>query len=69
VTNRCPVEVDRFGVLDQREQEVSIAGLKRFARIRGYISSARKNGVDAWQALHGLFTGDPWQPSSLIHAT
>jgi transposase len=46
----------------------TLAGLERFARIRGYISSARKNGVDAWQALHGLLTGDPWRPS-LIHAT
>lgn len=26
----------------------TLAGLERFARIRGYISSARKNGVDAW---------------------
>lgn len=43
-------------------------GLRRFARIRGYISSARKNGIEVWQALLGLFNGNPWH-FGLIHAT
>ncbi len=46
----------------------TMTGLKQFARIRGYISSARKNGVTAWAALCGLFNGNPWRPS-LIQAT
>lgn len=45
----------------------TMTGLKQFARIRGYISSARKNGVTAWTALHDLFNGNPWHPS-LAHA-
>jgi transposase len=46
----------------------TMTGLKQFARIRGYISSARKNGVTAWESLLALFTGDPWRPG-LAHAT
>jgi transposase len=41
---------------------------ERFAHIRGYISSARKNDTDALRAILGVFTGNPRQPS-LIHAT
>jgi hypothetical protein len=43
-------------------------GAARFARIRGYISTCRKNGIDALTALNGVFNGNPWTPG-LIHAT
>lgn len=46
----------------------TLTGLKQFARIRGYVSSARKNGITAWDALRDLFHGNPWQPS-VTHAT
>jgi len=37
-------------------------GAKAFCRIRSYISTARKNGVGAMQALTRLFGGDPYVP-------
>ncbi|MEQ4721174.1 hypothetical protein [Nonomuraea sp. B19D2] len=45
-----------------------MTGLRQFARIRSYFSSARKNGITAWQSLHDLFVGAPWRPSP-AHAT
>nr|WP_260407737.1 IS66 family transposase [Planomonospora venezuelensis] len=35
----------------------TLAGLKQFARIRGYLSSARKNGVTAWNAGSSKLSG------------
>ncbi len=34
-----------------------------FARIRGYISTARKNGVNVMEALLGAFQGNPFSPA------
>jgi transposase len=34
-----------------------------WARIRGYISTARKNGTTAYDAIHSAITGNPWTPT------
>jgi transposase len=38
-------------------------GAKAFCRIRGYISTARKNAVPILQALQGAFEGNPFIPA------
>lgn len=38
----------------------TLTGAKRFARIRSYISTARKHGHDPLTALRDLFAGRPW---------
>jgi transposase len=40
----------------------STAGAERFAHLRSYLSTTRKNGVPAIDALTRLFNGDPWMP-------
>jgi len=40
----------------------SQAGATRFARVRSYLSTTRKNDVAALDALVRLFNGDPWMP-------
>jgi len=40
----------------------SNAGAERFANLRTYLSTTRKNGVSAIDALTRLFEGDPWMP-------
>jgi transposase len=40
----------------------SQAGAQRFAHLRSYLSTTRKNGVTAIDALTRLFEGDPWMP-------
>jgi hypothetical protein len=30
--------------------------------IRGYIDTARKHGLGAYEVLHQLMTGNPWLP-------
>lgn len=37
-------------------------GAERFAHLRSYLSTTRKNGVPAVDALTRLFAGDPWMP-------
>jgi transposase len=37
-------------------------GAEIFCRIRGYISTARKNGISAFDAVSRAFTGDPFIP-------
>ena len=37
-------------------------GAKAFCRIRGYISTARKNAMGALDAIARAFTGDPFVP-------
>jgi transposase len=37
-------------------------GAKRYAHLRSYLSTTRKNGVPAIDALTRLFNGDPWMP-------
>jgi len=34
-----------------------------FCRIRGYVSTARKNGLNALDALRRLFLGNPFIPA------
>ena len=38
------------------------AGAERFAHLRSYLSTTRKNGVPAIEALTQLFNNDPWMP-------
>ncbi len=38
-------------------------GASRFARIRGYISTARKNAVNVFAAIQDAFDGNPFIPS------
>jgi len=38
-------------------------GAKVFCRLRGYISTARKNGVNVLEALKGAFQGTPFIPN------
>jgi transposase len=44
----------------------TLAGAKRFGRIRGYISTARKNGKNVFEAIRDAFDGNPFIPSSEI---
>lgn len=39
-------------------------GLVSFCRIRSYVSTARKNGLSAFEALQRVFAGIPFVPSS-----
>ena len=41
----------------------SFAALVDFCRIRGYVSTARKNGLSALDALRRAFAGDPFIPT------
>ena len=40
----------------------SQAGAQRFAHLRSYLSTTRKNGITAIDALTQLFEGNPWMP-------
>jgi transposase len=42
----------------------TLAGAKRFGRIRGYISTARKNAKNVFEAIRDAFDGNPFIPSS-----
>jgi transposase len=37
-------------------------GAERFAHLRSYLSTTRKNGIPAINALTDLFEGHPWMP-------
>jgi transposase len=41
----------------------SFQALVNFCRIRGYVSTARKNGVNALDALQRAFLGNPFVPT------
>jgi len=38
-------------------------GARRFCRIRGYLSTARKQGKSLLEVIQSVFLGSPWQPS------
>ena len=42
----------------------SFEALESFCRIRGYVSTARKNGVNALDALQRAFHGNPFVPTA-----
>jgi transposase len=42
----------------------SFNALVDFCRIRGYVSTARKNGINALDALRRVFLGDPFIPAA-----
>ena len=44
----------------------TLAGAKDFARIRGYISTARKNAVNVFGAIREAFGGKPFIPSAAL---
>jgi transposase len=44
----------------------TLEGAKRFGRIRGYISTARKNAKNVFEAIRDAFDGEPFIPSSEI---
>jgi transposase len=44
----------------------TLEGAKRFGRIRGYISTARKNAQNVFEALRDAFDGHPFIPASEI---
>jgi hypothetical protein len=39
-------------------------GAERFAQIRSYISTARKQGQPVMQVLHAAFSGNPFIPTT-----
>jgi len=41
----------------------SFQALVNFCRIRGYVSTARKNGLNALDALQRVFLGNPFVPT------
>ena len=45
----------------------TLAGAKRFGRIRGYLSTARKNGKNVFEAIRDAFDGTPFIPSPETH--
>ncbi len=47
----------------------SFDALVDFCRIRGYVSTARKNGLNALDALRRVFIGDPFMPAPACSAT
>jgi transposase len=42
----------------------SLEGAQRFCRIRGYLSTLRKQGINVLEALKQVFTGNPIFPPS-----
>jgi transposase len=44
----------------------TLEGAQRFGRIRGYISTARKNAKNVFAAIRDAFDGSPFIPSSAI---
>jgi transposase len=44
----------------------TLEGAQRFGRIRGYISTARKNAQNVFEAIRDAFDGSPFIPSSAM---
>ena len=64
-TNNLPERDLRMMKLRQKISGTfrSFDALVDFCRIRGYVSTARKNGLNALDALRRVFTGDPFVPA------
>ncbi len=45
----------------------TLEGAKRFGRIRSYISTARKNSKNIFEAIRDAFDGNPFIPSPATH--
>lgn len=45
----------------------TLEGAKRFGRIRGYISTARKHSKNVFEAIRDAFDGNPFIPSPETH--
>ena len=45
----------------------TLEGAQRFSRIRGYISTARKNAKNVFDALRDALDGKPFIPSPEAH--
>ena len=45
----------------------TLEGAKRFGRIRGYISTARKHAKNVFEAIREAFDGTPFMPSPATH--
>ena len=43
-------------------------GAQRFARIRSYLSTARKQGQRVLEVIGSVFTGRPWMPGTELVA-
>ncbi len=48
---------------NQAERDLRFDALENFCRIRGYVSTARKNGLTALDALRRIFLGNPFLPT------
>jgi transposase len=46
----------------------SATGATHWLDVRSYVSSARKNGLGAYSALHQAMTGKPWMPQIALPA-
>jgi hypothetical protein len=44
----------------------TLEGAQRFGRIRGYISTTRKNAKNVFEAIRDAFEGNPFIPSSAM---
>jgi transposase len=40
----------------------TLAGAQAFCKVRSYIATARKQGINALGALRDAFVGNPWIP-------
>jgi hypothetical protein len=67
VDNNLAEQDGRMGKVKQKGSGWfrTLAGAKDFARIRGYISTARKNTVNVFSAIRDAFYGKPFIPSSV----
>ncbi len=45
----------------------TLEGAKRFGRIRGYLSTARKHAKNVFEAIRDAFDGTPFIPSPETH--
>ena len=44
----------------------STTGAAAWLRVRGYISTARKHGINVMTAIRNAITGQPWTPPAVL---